>query len=104
MDRVDKLLAAMTVEEKIGQLNMAAAGFAVTGPVLASKATEDISAGHFGSLSNFGGSGRARERGKLQWRSSSQVGGCFLISEATRIVGALAAVYMMFLFVPLAWT
>jgi beta-glucosidase len=57
MDRVDKLLAAMTVEEKIGQLNMAAAGFAVTGPVLASKATEDISAGHIGSLLKLWGLG-----------------------------------------------
>ena len=55
MDRVDKLLAAMTVEEKIGQLNMAAAGFAVTGPVLASRATEDIRAGHIGSLLNLWG-------------------------------------------------
>jgi hypothetical protein len=31
MDRVDKLLAAMTVEEKFDYLNMVAAGYAVTG-------------------------------------------------------------------------
>jgi len=31
MNRIENLLAAMTVEEKIGQLNMVAAGYAVTG-------------------------------------------------------------------------
>ena len=40
-----KLLAAMTVEEKIGQLNLVAAGFAVTGPVLASRATDTSALG-----------------------------------------------------------
>jgi beta-glucosidase len=55
MNRIDKLLAAMTVEEKIGQLNMVAAGFAVTGPVLASGAAEDIRAGRIGGLLNLWG-------------------------------------------------
>jgi beta-glucosidase len=55
MNRIDKLLAAMTVEEKIGQLNMVAAGYAVTGPVLASGAAEDIRAGRIGSLLNLWG-------------------------------------------------
>ena len=32
MGRIDTLLAAMTIEEKIGQLNMVAASQAVTGP------------------------------------------------------------------------
>jgi hypothetical protein len=41
MKRIDKLLAAMTVGEKIGQLNMMAA---VTGQVLASGAAKDIRA------------------------------------------------------------
>jgi beta-glucosidase len=50
MTRIDKLLAAMTLEEKIGQLNMAAAGHAVTGPVLASGVIEGIRAGRIGSL------------------------------------------------------
>jgi beta-glucosidase len=55
MTRVDKLLAAMTLEEKIGQLNMVAAGYAVTGPVLAADVTKDIGAGRVGSLLNFWG-------------------------------------------------
>jgi beta-glucosidase len=64
MDKVDKLLAAMTVEEKIGQLHMAAAGFAVTGPVLANKATEDIRAGHIGSLLSPWGLGTGTRAGQ----------------------------------------
>ena len=32
MGRIDTLLAAMTIEEKIGQLNMVPSGQAVTGP------------------------------------------------------------------------
>ena len=55
MNRIDKLLAAMTLEEKIGQLNMVAAGYAVTGPVLASGAAGDIAAGRIGSLLNLWG-------------------------------------------------
>ncbi|MGB6175702.1 MAG: glycoside hydrolase family 3 N-terminal domain-containing protein, partial [Methylocella sp.] len=55
MTRTDKLLAAMTVEEKIGQLNMVAAGYAVTGPVLASGVTDGIRAGRIGSLLNIWG-------------------------------------------------
>ena len=55
MNRIDKLLAAMTVEEKIGQLNMVAAGYAVTGPVLASGTASDISASRIGSLLNLWG-------------------------------------------------
>lgn len=55
MTRIDKLLAAMTLEEKIGQLNMVAAGHAVTGPVLAAGIKKDIRAGRIGSLLNIWG-------------------------------------------------
>ena len=55
MTRIDKLLAAMTLEEKIGQLNMATVGHAVTGPVLASGVIEGIRAGRIGSLLNIWG-------------------------------------------------
>jgi len=55
MTKIDKLLAAMTVEEKIGQLNMVATGYAVTGPVLASGVIEGIQAGRIGSLLNIWG-------------------------------------------------
>ena len=55
MNRIENLLAAMTLEEKIGQLNMVAAGYAVTGPVLASGTAEGIRAGRIGSLLNLWG-------------------------------------------------
>jgi beta-glucosidase len=55
MMRIDTLLAAMTLEEKIGQLNMVAAGHTVTGPVLARDAIRGIRAGHIGSLLNIWG-------------------------------------------------
>jgi beta-glucosidase len=55
MTRIDKLLAAMTLEEKLGQLTMAAAGVAVTGPVLAAGVKKNIRAGRIGSLLNLWG-------------------------------------------------
>ncbi|MCI0468399.1 MAG: glycoside hydrolase family 3 C-terminal domain-containing protein [Beijerinckiaceae bacterium] len=55
MTRIDKLLAAMTLEEKIGQLNMVAADRTVTGPVLARGVNKDIRAGRIGSLLNIWG-------------------------------------------------
>jgi beta-glucosidase len=63
MNRIENLLAAMTLEEKIGQLNMVAAGYAVTGPVLASGTAEGIRAGRIGSLLNLWG---AREIHAMQ--------------------------------------
>ena len=63
MNRIDTLLAAMTLEEKIGQLNMAAVGHAITGPVVASGVTKSIRAGRIGSLLNIWG---AREVHAIQ--------------------------------------
>jgi beta-glucosidase len=55
MNRIDTLLAAMTLEEKIGQLSMAAVGHVITGPVVASGVTKGIRAGRIGSLLNLWG-------------------------------------------------
>lgn len=55
MKRIDKLLAAMTIDEKIGQLNMVAAGYAVTGPVLGGDVTKGVRAGQVGSILNLWG-------------------------------------------------
>ncbi|MGH6839407.1 MAG: glycoside hydrolase family 3 N-terminal domain-containing protein, partial [Methylocella sp.] len=55
MNKIDTLLAAMTLEEKIGQLNMTAAAQAVTGPILASGLIDGIRAGRIGSLLNIWG-------------------------------------------------
>ncbi|WP_193227637.1 glycoside hydrolase family 3 N-terminal domain-containing protein [Aureimonas psammosilenae] len=55
MSRIDSLLAVMTIEEKIGQLAMLAAGFSVTGPVLATDVEESVRQGRAGSLLNLYG-------------------------------------------------
>ena len=65
MTRIDTLLAAMTVEEKIGQLTMAAAGHAVTGPVLASGVTDGIRAARIGGLLNLCGAGEVHAVQKI---------------------------------------
>jgi beta-glucosidase len=53
MSRIDKLIANMTLAEKLGQLTMTAAGYAVTGPVIAGDSTESIRNGTLGNLLNL---------------------------------------------------
>jgi beta-glucosidase len=55
VDKIAALLAAMTLEEKIGQLSMASGGYAVTGPVVSADVTADVRAGRVGSLLNLWG-------------------------------------------------
>jgi beta-glucosidase len=53
MDRfVSDLLAKMTVEEKIGQLNLVSIGFDVTGPVVSQNVEENIQKGLVGGVFN----------------------------------------------------
>ena len=65
MNRIDKLMTAMTLEEKIGQLSMVSAGYAVTGPVLAGDATEGVRSGRIGNLLNLWGAERVRAIQKI---------------------------------------
>src|ERR1700731_4916570 len=65
MNRIDKLLAAMTLEEKIGQLSMAGGGLSVPGPVLATGLIEGIRAGRIGSLLNIWGAGEVHAVQKI---------------------------------------
>ena len=65
MRQVDALLAAMTLEEKIGQMTMLAAGFAVTGPTLSEDYRAAVRAGRAGSLLNLWGAGPTRELQRL---------------------------------------
>jgi beta-glucosidase len=55
MGRVDTLLASMTLEEKIGQLNMVAASRVVTGPGELHDLHEGIRTGRIGNLLNLWG-------------------------------------------------
>lgn len=55
MSTIDKLLSRMTLAEKLGQLTMTAAGYAVTGPVIAGDSTDSIRNGTLGNLLNLVG-------------------------------------------------
>ncbi len=55
MSRIDKLLARMNLAEKLGQLTMTSASYAVTGPVIAGDSTESIRNGTLGNLLNLVG-------------------------------------------------
>jgi len=55
LSRIDCLLRAMTLEEKLGQLNLVTAGQAVTGPVVCADTTKDICAGRVGGVFNLWG-------------------------------------------------
>lgn len=55
MSRVEALLRAMTLEEKLGQLNLATAGQTVTGPLVGDANVEDIRAGRVGGVFNLWG-------------------------------------------------
>jgi len=55
MSAIDELLGRMTLAEKLGQLTMTAAGYAVTGPVIAGDSTDSIRNGTIGNLLNLVG-------------------------------------------------
>ncbi len=60
MGRIEALLAAMTIEEKIGQLNMVPSSRAVTGPGDLREVAEGIRMGRVGSLLNLWGAEETR--------------------------------------------
>jgi len=55
LNRIDALLRAMTLDEKLGQLNLITAGQAITGPVVSGNTSEDICAGRAGGVFNLWG-------------------------------------------------
>ncbi len=65
MSRIERLLSEMTLPEKLGQLTMTAAGYAVTGPVIAGDSTESIKDGTVGNLLNLCGAGPVHEMQRL---------------------------------------
>jgi len=65
MSRIERLLGEMTLPEKLGQLTMTAAGYAVTGPVIAGDSTDSIKDGTVGNLLNLCGAGPVHEMQKL---------------------------------------
>jgi beta-glucosidase len=65
LNRIDRLIGAMTLEEKLGQLTMTASSYAVTGPVIAGDSTQAIKAGTIGNLLNMVGAAHVREMQRL---------------------------------------
>jgi beta-glucosidase len=65
MSRVDTLIGAMTLAEKLGQLTMTASSYAVTGPIIAGDSTAAIKAGTIGNLLNMVGAAHVREMQRL---------------------------------------
>lgn len=65
MKRLDDLLNAMTLAEKLGQLTMVTAGYAVTGPILGGDLMEAARHGAVGSLLNLYGATRIHEMQRL---------------------------------------
>jgi beta-glucosidase len=60
-DRLNDLLATMTLSEKIGQLNMVSADWAVTGPRLSENYRQSVREGNAGSLLNLWGAEAAHD-------------------------------------------
>jgi beta-glucosidase len=55
MNRIDRLIADMTLAEKIGQMTMTASDYAVTGPVVTKVAEASVRSGEIGNLLNLYG-------------------------------------------------
>jgi len=65
VSRIDALMDAMTLAEKLGQLTMTASGYAVTGPIIVGDSTDAIKAGTIGNLLNLVGAAHIREMQRL---------------------------------------
>ena len=65
MSRIEKLIADMTLAEKLGQLTMTASSYAVTGPIIAGDSTQSIQDGTIGNLLNMIGAGPTHEMQRL---------------------------------------
>ena len=65
VSRVEKLIAAMTLAEKLGQMTMTASAYAVTGPVIAGDSTHSIRDGTLGNLLNMVGADHCHEMQRL---------------------------------------
>src|SRR5512147_958106 len=61
MSTIDKLIGHMTLAEKLGQLTMTTASYAVTGPVIAGDSTDSIRDGTLGNLLNLVGAKHVRD-------------------------------------------
>lgn len=67
---VDELMAKMTLQEKIGQLNLMVAGDIVTGGAMDTQVGGDIAAGNMGGIFNIKGADKIRDLQELAVKKS----------------------------------
>src|SRR4026207_637990 len=65
MSTIDKLIGRMTLAEKLGQMTMTSASYAVTGPVIAGDSTDSIRNGTLGNLLNLVGAKHVHEMQRI---------------------------------------
>ncbi|MGH8148816.1 MAG: glycoside hydrolase family 3 N-terminal domain-containing protein, partial [Steroidobacteraceae bacterium] len=65
MSHIDALIGAMTLDEKLGQLTMTAAGHAVTGPTIAGDSIDALKSGTVGNVLNLIGASHVHEWQRL---------------------------------------
>jgi beta-glucosidase len=65
LSHIDALIGAMTLDEKLGQLTMTAAGHAVTGPTVAGDSIDALKRGTVGNVLNLIGAGHVHEWQRL---------------------------------------
>jgi beta-glucosidase len=65
MSTIETLIGRMSLAEKLGQLTMTAAGYAVTGPVIAGDSTDSIRDGSIGNLLNLVGAKHIHEMQRI---------------------------------------
>ena len=70
LSRIETLIAAMTLAEKLGQMTMTASGYAVTGPIIAGDSTDSIRDGTLGNLLNMVGADHCHEMQRLAVQGS----------------------------------
>ena len=63
--RAQSLVTGMTLAEKLGQLSILSADYAVTGPVVPTNVDADVRAGRVGSLFNLWGREAVREAQRI---------------------------------------
>ena len=96
LETIQELMSVLTLEEKIGQLSMGAAGFARTGPIVTEDVEESVRSGKIGSCNKY-----VRRRGK---RAQAVVATWFLGSEAGNAVAeVIRGVYNPTGRLPITW-
>ncbi len=77
MSRIDSLVAAMTLTEKLGQMTMTTADSAVTGPVMTTNLNAGLESGEIGNLLNLYGADKVRAASAWRWKRAGSKFPCW---------------------------